>query len=450
MPNLRRSGLLFTSLLLAACASPPATSAFEGDAVGDYVPENTFPPQSPPSDVGFPEPPTIDRGRELLVTDRAVLSGARSDSANAAAPWSFRHVMESLAAASSTDAATFVNDWLATWQASSTATSEGSLPLGSRPDVQKDLVCPWLRLTPANGCDETCVSCASTKLDLSRAPFRLLAIVNRLDLAEQTNGCKPEASEARLVFVSTKPGTSTPLPFNAIFEYAVNGTAAGEAATWHALGALRGEDHAAALEKLTRSFTDAALLAQLRTSENLAATSWELRQFTHVRGKLVPTALTNTVKDSLDGTPELATHVNAHQSSIFEGDNAVPASLGTAFSTMPKADFRWTSTDADQHSLRLFGLSTCNGCHAGERGDTTVLPFAHVGVDATGATVLSRFLSDPFAPETDELAFRGRSLGRRMAGQCGAPEASYGGRHGGLGGGLEVTPDRALFAQRVH
>jgi hypothetical protein len=392
----------------------------------------------------------IDRDRELHVTDRAVLDGARSDSADARAPWSFRHVMESLAAASSVDAPTFVNDWLATWKASETDWPEGSLPLAARPDVQKDLVCPWLRLTPENACDETCAHCAASNLDLSRAPFRLLAIVNRLDLAETTTGCKPEASEGRLVFVAMRPGTSTPLSFNAIFEYVVNETSAGDPGAWHALAALRGDEYAAALEKLTRSFTDDARLGQLRTSENLAGTAWELRQFAHRRGKLMPTALTNTIRDSLDGTPELATHVNAHEAEIFAGDNAVPPSMGTAFSTMPKADFRWSSTDANPGTLRLFGLSTCNGCHAGERGDTTVLPFAHVGVDASGATIVSRFLSDPSAPESDELAFRGRSLARRLAGQCGSTEASYGGRHGSGGGGLEVTPDRVKSARRVH
>jgi hypothetical protein len=449
MPTMRRSGLLLTSLLVAACATPPVTSG-GGEGAGDPSSE-VLPPGPPFTDVvGPPPPPSIDRARELLVTDRDVIGGARSDAASATAPWSFRHVMESLAAASGTDAPTFTSDWLATWQGASTGVSEGSLALGARPDVQKDLVCPWLRLTPENACDDTCGHCAASKLDLSRAPFQLLAIVNRLDLAETTTGCKPEASEARLVFVALKPGTTTPLSFNAIFEYAVHGTDAGDPGAWHALGALRGEPYAAGLERLTRTFTDGALLGQLRTSENLAGTSWELRQFARLRGRLLPTALTNTVKDSLDGTAELGAHLNANESSILAGDNAVPANLSTAFSTMPKADFRWSSSDASPTTLRLFGLSTCNGCHAGERGDTSVLPFAHVGVDASGATLLSRFLSDPAAPESDELAFRARSLGRRVTGQCGAPEASYSGRHGFGGGGLEVTPDRVMSAPRVH
>ncbi len=469
MTNLRRSGVLVAALLIAACATPacatptptptPAPSSGGGDYPVDPPPEPVV-SDGPTAFTTPPPPPPIDRGRELLVTDVAVLSGARSDSRNALAPWSFRHVMEALAARTSVDAPAFVSDWLATWQASSTGASGeapldarfgGSLPLDVRPDVQKDLVCPWLRLTPENACDDTCAHCASSHLDLSRAPFRLLAIVNRLDLAETTTGCNPKASEARLLFVALRPGTNTPISFNAIFEYAVNGTAAGQPGQWHALGALlQGAEYATALEGLTRSFTDGALLGQLRTSENLAGTSWELRQFAHVRGRLLPTALTNTVKDALDGTPELATHVTAHESEIFSGNNAVPANLSTAFSTMAKADFKWSSADANPNTLHLFGLSTCNGCHAGERGDTSVLPFAHVGVDASGATITSRFLSDPSAPDGDELGFRGRSLQRRLTGGCGAPEASYGGRHGLGGGDLKVTPDGAGSAQRVH
>jgi hypothetical protein len=453
MPNLRCSSLLLGSLLVAACARP---SPVLGDDWGSNPVEEPSQTILPPSSVAFvPRPPPlpIDRGRELLVTDRAVVSGPRSDNANALAPWSFRHAMESLAAATSIDASAFVSGWLATWQTSATGASEGSLPLGARPAVQKDLVCPWLRLTPENGCDETCAHCTSSKLDLSLAPFRLLAIVNRLDLVETTNGCKPEAAEARLLFMAMRPGTTTPLSFNAIFEYAVDGTPAGDPESWHALAALHGDvEYAAGLEMLTRTFTDSARLGQLRTSENVAGTSWELRQFANVRGPLVPTALTNTVTDALDGTPELATHLSTHGSEIFAGDNAVPANVATAFSTMPKADFRWSSATADPSTLHLFGLSTCNGCHAGERGDTSVLPFSHVGVDGNGATIVSRFLSDPSAPGSDELSFRERSLARRLIGQCGSTEASYGGRHGGGGGGIDVTPDRAraASAQRVH
>jgi hypothetical protein len=310
-----------------------------------------------------------------------------------------------------------------------------------------------LRLTPANGCDATCSQCTSEHLDLSRAPFRLLAIVNRLDLAETTSGCNPGASEARLVFVALRPGTSSPLSFNAIFEYGANGTVAGDPMEWRALGSLGGAAYAAALERVTRSVTDlpVSALKQVRTSENLGTargTSWELRQFELAEGVLVPSALTNTARDAVDGTTQLADHVEAHFAQISQGDNAITSELRTAVSTMPRADFRWTDPRGDSSMIDLFGLSTCNGCHAGHRGDTTVLPFSHIGSNELGETVVSRFLDDPANPKGDELAFRERSLARRATGQCGSPDASYGGRRG-VGGG-DLAFDVAPNVARVH
>ncbi len=442
MKNLRPG--IGLALLLAACAAPPVASSSGGFEEGSQpLPPTTDPPRS------FPGPvPTIDRDRELLVTDRAVLAGARSDNADLAAPWSFRHLMEALAAEGAVDGPTFVRSWLSTWQATSTGPYQGNLPLDARPSVEQELVCRWLRLTPGNACDDTCGSCAGTKLDLALAPFKLLAIVNRLDLGETTVGCAPQQSEARFVFAALRPGTSTPLPLNVIIEYHVNGTRAGEPSAWHALGALHGAEYAPALEALTRSFTDdLPSLGQVRTSENLAGTGWQLRQFTLPGGKLVPTALTNTVADTLDGTPELSAHLQAHAGEIFKGDNAVSPRLSTAFSSMPKADFRWSSPDVEPQTRHLFALGTCNGCHAGEREDTSVLPFAHVGTNADGTTIVSRFLSNPDAPATDELSFRARSLQRRLTGGCGAPEAAYGNRNGG--GGV-LAPTASGSAPRVH
>ena len=138
--------------------------------------------------------------------------------------------------------------------------------------------------------------------------------------------------------------------------------------------------------------------------------------------------------------------MNAHFSEISSGDNAITSDLRTAFSTMPRADFRWTAPSGASNVLDLFGLSTCNGCHAGHRGDTTVLPFAHVGTNEQGETVVSRFLHDPDNRQGDELAFRERSLARRLDGQCGSSEASYAGRRGGGGGGLEMPAG----PKRVH
>ncbi len=443
--------------LLSACGDdPPTPKGYPGPSVD--------PPGSPPA-LGdlFPDPslgePAIDRGRELFVTDRALLSSARSDGANKDAPWSFRHVVEAMAAPG--DASAFVRGWLAAFEAKSTDATDGNLPLDARVDVRKVLACPWLKLTPANGCDASCTQCASETYDLARAPFRLVAIVDRLDLAESTTGCDPNLAEGRFVFVATQPGSpQTHLAMNVIFEFGVNGTKAGDPAAWHALGALAGEPYAAGLEKVTRSFSDRApgapsLLKQVRTSENLGAangTSFELRQFELRDGKLVPAALTNTARDDINGTTAFGEHVQTHMMQIMSGDNAITFSQRTAVSTLVRPDQKWIGPGGENNpAVELFGLSTCNGCHGGHRGDTTVLPFAHVGIDSNGDPILSRFLSDPENPESDELAFRGRSLVRRLQGRCGAPEASYGGRRG-IGGGLggeKIPPKRDAIA-RTH
>jgi len=93
--------------------------------------------------------------------------------------------------------------------------------------------------------------------------------------------------------------------------------------------------------------------------------------------------------------------------------------------------------------------------HGGDHADDSSNPrprdrravVVRIGVDKNGRTVLSRFLQDPSMPMMDELSFRGRSLVRRMVGQCGGPDASYGSRNGkgmGMGGG----PKREAFAAR--
>lgn len=423
---------------VSACSAPSSSNepTFADPSVepGSSYPL-PYPPMDPPQTGAFPPAPIpIDRDKELLVTNRAILDGTRSDGTRADAPWTFRHLVEELAPPGKASA--FVSAWLASWQDTSTGPLEANLPLTARPDVRSKLVCPWLRLTPENACDATCSQCAAEILDLAQAPFRLLAIVNRLDLAETQKGCNDEQAETRFVFVATTPGGGAALPFNAIFEYGAMGTAAGQPHGWHALSQLSGAQYASALEQITRSVTDVpqASLKQLRTSENLGTargTSWELRQFDRSGQRLVPSALTNTARDAVDGTPALAEHVVAHPGEIHSGDNAITVAMRTAFSTMPRADFRWTAPGGTNGSLDLFGLSTCNGCHAGHRGNTSILPFAHIGMGEQGETIVSRFLSDPMNHQADELAFRERSLSRRLQGQCGSPDASYGGRNGG-------------------
>lgn len=435
----------------SACGDESGSLRFAARSTGTSSPDEPPPFIGPP-----PAPPPLAHveKKELIATDEELLA-AGADGTRPEAPWSFRHLVEMLAAPG--DPQVFVRSWLATWQRTATDASEGSLPLDVRAAVRSELACRWLHATPANACDATCGTCASEIYDLAKAPFRLLAIVNRLDLSETTSGCVPDAAEGRLVFVAVRDGVVQPLSL--IFEYAVDGTKAGDPSAWHALGGLSGPEYGAALEALTRSFTDAtrsdlapSRLKQLRTSENLgvaSGASFELRQFVLKEGMLAPTALTNTAVDFMNGTTTLTKHVKEHFSQIFAGDNAITSAQRTAVSTLPSADFKWVDDQSETNrEMDLFGLSTCNGCHGGHRGDTTSLPFSHIGVNSMGQTVLSRFLQDPSSGGADELSFRGRSLARRIAGECGdTPEATYGGRRGG--GGIPKR-ERDARVMRTH
>ena len=61
-------------------------------------------------------------------------------------------------------------------------------------------------------------------LDLNQAPFRLLAIVNRIDLRENLTYGAGSAGEGRLVFGAVDPTTCAPLKFTVIFEYGIHRT----------------------------------------------------------------------------------------------------------------------------------------------------------------------------------------------------------------------------------
>src|SRR5919106_3421003 len=120
----------------------------------------------------------IDPYRELFIVDPSVVLDSRASSASNG-PWSFRRLVAQLAGPG-TDPAAFVEAWLRSMR----TTSLNGFPLEDRLGVEAFLAAgtsAWPR-TPSGG------------LDLSRSPFRLLAIVNRLDLSERGHG------EARFVF----------------------------------------------------------------------------------------------------------------------------------------------------------------------------------------------------------------------------------------------------------
>ncbi len=251
-------------------------------------------------------PPAIKPDHELLVTSPAVVD---SDLAAYPGPWSFGTLIEELVGKDL--AGDCVRDWLNTW---TTPQMVNNQFVAARPLFEEKIIKPWQKRDGVKPADA-----ASWKPKLENAPFRLLAIVNRMDL------CAPEAAdsldvifrdwkrrgrevdfvkmfnrsmgeplpslqpslpagygagpfvsgadaatfgEGRLVFGAVAPdGAPLPGDWTIIFEYKLkadpNVRATGEEAlnawakTWHSLSSLELADpqFAVSLERITRRFT---------------------------------------------------------------------------------------------------------------------------------------------------------------------------------------------------
>jgi len=160
--------------------------------------------------------------RSLAVVNdpvRTVWSGAnRPGSANGA--WHFGRLMDSMAEGN--DAAGFVRSWLGQWE---TDQQVNGFTVPSRTAIRELVIDPWPKRRDG-------------QLDLTRAPMRLLAIVNRVDLGDGNGRC----GEGRFVFGVLGPSREA-LSFTVILEYGLPGSTPSEclqwAIDWHALGALR-------------------------------------------------------------------------------------------------------------------------------------------------------------------------------------------------------------------
>ena len=129
----------------------------------------------------------------------------------------------------------------------------------------------------------------SRPLDFSTAPFRLLAIMNRMDLRQPG----VQAGEGRFVF-GVLDAAGNPLEFTVILEYALPGGTPEAiqrwARDWHELGqlGLSHPDYNAKLQALTDRFAKSGVmpgrpfgnaLNQIRTNEVVLAEPWEMREF---------------------------------------------------------------------------------------------------------------------------------------------------------------------------
>lgn len=373
----------------------------------------------------------VDRFKELTVVDTNVVEDARSLNAGDGA-WSFRHAVEQMAP-SGADPAEFVREWLLDWV--STTQINGfavDRPNEGRASSMKiKILCPWEKRTPANGCNDDCSTCTATtpKLDLALAPFRLIGIVNRMDVREElghaVNG------ESRLVFALTNGAADDPsspaMPMTVIFEYALPASSdvKGWASSWHALGKHAAFDDAykAELQALTDRFVNRGMspsdpngsaISQVRTNESALDWIWQLREFKlGPDGMLHQNTVLNTPAASFNQSDALKNFIRENAEAIKADKYVVPEQFlaGSADQLL----YKWAFTDVDPAAAAAFAKGTCNGCHS-EGANPSLDTAFHISPFRKGVDAVSPYLNNPADPAHDELAHRADVLRRGLDG----------------------------------
>ena len=233
---------------------------------------------------------TVNPAKELFVTDLSVVEDCFRTTWTGICPvpvapatrgaWTFGGLIQGVAG--TTDPVrlnSFVRRWLNHWQHDVTVNGD---TVAARPNIQNLVIGPW---ETASG---------STTLDMTKAPFRLLAIVFRFDLRDASGpyGGSNTAGEARFVF-GVLNSFGNPTSFTTIFEYGLDVDDCADIQAWaqaaHALGSLSfGPDYNAALQSITDQYTsigaspnklNGSAINQVRTNEIALASPWELREF---------------------------------------------------------------------------------------------------------------------------------------------------------------------------
>ncbi len=397
---MRTAVVVMSSVMIFACVEAPSLQPAEDPG----APVNQFHAQSQQALTladGGQCPIVVNADAELMIRNLLVVedplrtnwSGSLTNPSDGA--WTFGRLMTVMAGQN--DPEVFVRNWLAQWDSPQPV---NGLPVAPRP-MNALVTQPWLS---ASG---------GARLDLRRAPFRLLAIVNRMDLRNLTRG---SAGEGRFVFGVLGAGGNQ-LQFTVILEFNLPATTQADvdrwAADWHALGALPigSPAYNQALETITSRFAGASVsptrpnrsaINQVRSNEIALSAPWELREFRlNAAGQLVQVPVAQTTDLPLNNSPALAQFINANTAALLTDTHVVPATFnGAPFlagSALTNFGHAWRAPGITNNDARFrFSVNTCNGCHAGE----TNTVFLHVSPRNVGqVAVLSGFLTGTTVPD---------------------------------------------------
>ncbi|MBU8897025.1 hypothetical protein KRR26_15510 [Corallococcus sp. M34] len=329
---------------------------------------------------------SVDAFSELMITNMSVVDDPMRTTADGV--WTFGHLMREMNGGQ--DPSNLVRNWLKTWN---TDQLIGVRNVLSRPNMSGMVLTPWESRSGGPG----------APLDFESAPFRLLAIVNRMDLRKEGQF----AGEGRFVFGVTDPFGS-PMPFTVILEYVLPGGSPDEfqrwARDWHELGRIGvgnpgyNEKLEALTDRFTRSFVArgaylGSAIHQVRSNENALNPFWELREFHLGAGGLEPAHVALTPDLAFNGAPVLTDFINQNMSSVLSESHTLPEFFGgqpvLAGSALTQFNFAWTVQQVPTEARFKFSVNTCSGCHSGD----TFTTFLHVRPRSAGqASALSPFL----------------------------------------------------------
>ncbi|MDB4991300.1 MAG: hypothetical protein JWN04_6478, partial [Myxococcaceae bacterium] len=346
---------------------------------------------------------TVDPAKELVITDPSVIASPQEttfslqhvgDNSGRGA-WSFGRLIHNMLPAtertSSAAASRFVLQWLRRWEVDQQPNPTAT-PARALPGVRMLIITPWKE---ASGCSDPAnpVSDDGCVLDMSKAPFRLMAIVNRPDLRIVGNDSTAIGGEGRFVFqligqtlgidgadnlLKVMSVEQKAQKFTVIFEYSLPVKKPQDtldwAGRWHSLGDLPfGDKYNQALGKITEAFSGAnsdirrpngSALNQLRTNEVAtfgarfpgtgfvaAKQFWELREFHLSESGLVPHTVKLEPPRALDvarpgqlpgdgtRTSELISYLQANASAVLAEKHALPPELSANSALVGSAPF---------------------------------------------------------------------------------------------------------------
>jgi hypothetical protein len=277
--------------------------------------------------------------------------------------WSFGALMKEMVSADDAGTIDFTKRWLGQYRSTQTVNDQ---------------------TVPPRDVDQIWKGWEGTTWDLRRVPFRLLAIINRIDLLRSPLLAGENAGEVRFVFgaVDISEGANCmPLSFTVILEYGVRKSSCAElqrwAQSWVDLAKLAPSDvtYREGLSQLTNSVTggdpnrakpNGSAIDHVRTNEILNAAEWQLREFRldPASHQLVQDTVTMTPRNDLAGQQALTTFLTSIENNIAVQDYWIPRRFPTPPSDPLLGAMAIGGTDWKQSSD--FSMNTCSGCHTGD------------------------------------------------------------------------------------